>query len=60
MRGVHSYHPRHLVRALDFVTDNRDRLPLGALVDATFPSPRPTGPSWQRPAPRALRPAVMP
>ena len=50
MRGVHNYHPRHLVRALDFVADHRDRLPLGALVDATFPLAEADGPSWRRPS----------
>jgi len=60
MRGVHNYHPRHLVRALDFVTDYRDRLPLGALVDATFPLAEAEGAFVAAAERRALRPAVMP
>jgi putative phosphonate catabolism associated alcohol dehydrogenase len=36
LRGVHNYHPRHLVQALDFVVANRDRFPFGELVDARF------------------------
>jgi threonine dehydrogenase-like Zn-dependent dehydrogenase len=36
IRGVHNYHPRHLVRALAFVEHHRTALPLGALVDARF------------------------
>ena len=27
MRGIHNYHPRHLIQALDFVMANRDRFP---------------------------------
>ena len=37
LKGVHNYHPRHLVKALDFVTANRERFPFSELVDATFP-----------------------
>ena len=37
LRGVHNYHPRHLVQALDFVMSQRDRFPFGSLVDAVFP-----------------------
>jgi putative phosphonate catabolism associated alcohol dehydrogenase len=36
LRGVHNYHPRHLVQALDFVVANRERFPLGALVDGKY------------------------
>jgi alcohol dehydrogenase len=36
VRGVHNYHPRHLVQAVDFVQRHRGTLPLGALVDARF------------------------
>ena len=36
IRGVHNYHPRHLVQALDFVTANRERFPFSDLVDAQF------------------------
>lgn len=60
MRGVHNYHPRHLVRALDFVTDHCDRLPLGALVDATFPLAAADGAFVAAAERRALRPAVVP
>jgi len=34
--GVHNYHPRHLVQALDFVMANRHRFPFAEIVDATF------------------------
>jgi hypothetical protein len=36
MRGVHNYHPRHLLRAVDFVTSARTDVPFAALVDARF------------------------
>ena len=37
LTGVHNYHPRHLVEALDFVSRNRSLYPLGELVDAQYP-----------------------
>ena len=36
LRGVHNYHPRHLIQALDFVMTNRDRFPFADLVDSRF------------------------
>ena len=36
IEGVHNYHPRHLVQALDFVVANKDRYPFDALVDGRF------------------------
>ena len=36
LRGVHNYHPRHLVQALDFVHANRTRFPFGELVDGKY------------------------
>jgi alcohol dehydrogenase len=36
MRGVHNYHPRHLIVALDFVMANRRRFPFKDIVDAKF------------------------
>ena len=27
LRGIHNYHPRHLIQALDFVIANRSRFP---------------------------------
>ena len=36
LRGVHNYHPRHLVQALDFVAANRKRFPFHDLVDAKY------------------------
>ena len=36
LRGVHNYHPRHLIEALDFVTVNRQRFPFKDLVDGIY------------------------
>jgi threonine dehydrogenase-like Zn-dependent dehydrogenase len=36
VRGIHNYHPRHLVQALDFVMANRNRFPFAEIVDSTF------------------------
>lgn len=36
LRGIHNYHPRHLIQALDFVMANRGRFPFRELVDSKF------------------------
>ena len=36
LRGVHNYHPRHLIEALDFVHVNRHRFPFKDLVDGKY------------------------
>ena len=36
IRGIHNYHPRHLIEALDFVMANRARFPFGKIVDSKF------------------------
>lgn len=36
LRGVHNYHPRNLVEALDFVVSNRSRFPFHDLVDGKY------------------------
>lgn len=36
LRGIHNYHPRHLVQALDFVMENRGRFPFAEIVDSKF------------------------
>jgi putative phosphonate catabolism associated alcohol dehydrogenase len=36
IRGVHNYHPRHLIEALDFVQANRKRFPFHDLVDGKY------------------------
>lgn len=36
LKGIHNYHPRHLVMALDFVMENRERFPFKEIVDSKF------------------------
>ncbi len=36
LRGIHNYHPRHLIQALDFVVANRERFPFKDIVDSKF------------------------
>lgn len=36
LSGVHNYHPRHLIQALDFVLCNREKYPFKEIVDSTF------------------------
>ncbi|MBQ42600.1 MAG: hypothetical protein CME15_09090 [Gemmatimonadetes bacterium] len=36
LRGIHNYHPRHLIQALDFVVANRGRFPFREIVDSKF------------------------
>jgi threonine dehydrogenase-like Zn-dependent dehydrogenase len=36
LRGVHNYHPRHLVQACDFLVSQRHRYPFGDLVDGKY------------------------
>lgn len=36
LRGIHNYHPRHLIQALDFVMANRERFPFKEIVDSKF------------------------
>lgn len=60
LRGVHNYHPRHLVQALDFVTVNRHRFPFGDLVDGVYGLDQ-VGRAMQDAAARkVLRAAIVP
>ena len=36
IKGIHNYHPRHLIQALDFVMSNQDRFPFREIVDSKF------------------------
>jgi putative phosphonate catabolism associated alcohol dehydrogenase len=36
LTGVHNYHPKHLVEALNFVNQNQSKYPLKQLVDAQY------------------------
>ena len=36
LRGIHNYHARHLIQALDFVMANCDRFPFKDIVYSRF------------------------
>jgi hypothetical protein len=36
LKGIHNYHSRHLIQALDFVMSNRDRFPFAEIVGSKF------------------------
>ena len=60
LSGVHNYHPRHLIQALDFVHVNRKRFPFHALVDGKY-SLEQVGQAMQDAAERkVLRAAIVP
>jgi hypothetical protein len=60
LRGVHNYHPRNLVEALDFVVANRTRYPFGELVDGKYPLAQVGQAMADAAARRVLRAAIVP
>ena len=60
LRGVHNYHPRNLVEALDFVVANRQRFPFHDLVDGKYPLDRVGDAMADAAARRVLRAAIVP
>ena len=60
LRGVHNYHPRNLVEALDFVVANRRRYPFHDLVDGKYPLERVGEGIADAAARRVLRAAIVP
>lgn len=60
LSGVHNYHPRHLIQALDFVHVNRKRFPFHDLVDGKYKL-EDVGKAMQDAADRkVLRAAIIP
>lgn len=60
LKGIHNYHPRHLIQALDFVVANRDRFPFRDIVDSRFRLDE-LNEAFQRAAERSvLRAAIVP
>jgi alcohol dehydrogenase len=60
MRGIHNYHPRHLIQALDFVMANRDRFPFKDIVDSKF-ALKDVGAAFKKASERTvLRAAIVP
>ncbi len=60
LRGVHNYHPRHLIEALDFVHANRRRFPFHDLVDGKYPLEEVGRAMKDAEARRVLRAAIVP
>lgn len=60
VRGVHNYHPRNLIEALDFVVANRARFPFHELVDGRYPLDRVGAAMADAAAQRVLRAAIVP
>ena len=60
LRGIHNYHPRHLIQALDFVVANRGRFPFKDIVDSKFKLDD-LGEAFKRASERSvLRAAIVP
>lgn len=60
LRGVHNYHPRHLIEALEFVLANKARFPFGELVDGLYGLDQVTQAMSDAAAQRVLRAAIVP
>ncbi len=60
LRGVHNYHPRNLIEALDFVVANRTRFPFNELVDGRYSLDRVGDAMRDAAAHRVLRAAILP
>jgi len=60
LSGVHNYHPRHLLQALEFLVANRNRFPFHDLVDARYPLERIQDAFDDAAQQRVLRAAIVP
>lgn len=60
MVGVHNYHPRHLIQAVDFVLAQRERFPFAELVDGIYPLADIDRAFADAAACRVLRAAIIP
>lgn len=58
--GVHNYHPRHLIQALEFVLAQRQRHPFAELVDGIYPLAEIDRAMADAAACRVLRAAIVP
>lgn len=60
LRGIHNYHPRHLIQALDFVMSQKGNFPFKEIVDSKF-SLSDINEAFERAADRSiLRAAIVP
>ncbi len=60
LTGVHNYHPRHLIEALDFVVAQRERYAFADLVDGIYALERVDAAMADAAARRVLRAAIVP
>lgn len=60
LKGVHNYHPRHLIQALDFVMSHRQQYPFAELVDGIFPLQQINEAFAKAAAHQVLRAAIIP
>jgi putative phosphonate catabolism associated alcohol dehydrogenase len=60
LRGIHNYHPRHLIDALEFVKNNKSIYPLAALVDGFYSLDEVTQAMDDAATQRVLRAAIIP
>ena len=60
IRGVHNYHPRHLIEALEFVQSNKARFPFSELVQARYNLDQVTQAMADASSQRVLRAAIVP
>jgi alcohol dehydrogenase len=60
LKGVHNYHPRHLIEALDFVMQNKAVYPFSKLVDGQYSLDDVTQAMSDASSQRVLRAAIVP
>ena len=60
VHGVHNYHPRHLIQALEFVMANKSRFPFAELVDGRYGLDQVTQAMSDAANQRVLRAAIVP
>lgn len=60
LKGVHNYHPRHLIEALDFVMKNKSLYPFADLVDGQYALDDVTQAMSDASSQRVLRAAIVP
>lgn len=60
LKGVHNYHPRHLIEALDFVVKHKSQYPFAELVDGQYALDDVTQAMSDAASQRVLRAAIVP
>ena len=60
LKGIHNYHPRHLIEALDFVMKNKSLYPFADLVDGQYSLDNVTQAMSDASSQRVLRAAIVP